>query len=120
MYRKYLLYLLRWQMSTPILALCVVFLANLGGLYSTVVANFIGGLIFFWVDRFIFRPNNKFPTWEVKHEVTCCDCGHVSRGYRLIRAANYDRTDDPNPQYRCEACSQNKTNELLQRGVSLG
>ena len=50
--RKFLLYLLRWQLSTPILWIAV---KNLGvGISSTVIANLIGGAIFFWVDRFIF------------------------------------------------------------------
>lgn len=57
MLRKFLLYLLRWQMSTPILAVCVVWFNQYGATVSTVVANLIGGCIFFWVDRLIF--NNK-------------------------------------------------------------
>lgn len=52
---RFLLYLLRWQLSTPILALCLVCLAGLGELWATVIANLIGGCIFFWVDRFIFK-----------------------------------------------------------------
>lgn len=49
------LYLVRWQLSTPILAVCLVWLASMGEFWATVVANFIGGLIFFWVDRLIFK-----------------------------------------------------------------
>lgn len=52
---KFLLYLLRWQLSTPILAVCVVWLNRYGTTVSTVVANLIGGCIFFWVDRLIFK-----------------------------------------------------------------
>ena len=52
---KYPLYLLRWQMSTPILALCVAYFAQLGTVWATVLANLIGGLLFFWVDRLIFK-----------------------------------------------------------------
>lgn len=53
--KKYILYLIRWQFSTPILAICCsVLLAKCGTLWTTVIANFIGGLIFFWIDKFIF------------------------------------------------------------------
>ena len=50
--KRFALYLFRWQLSTPILWLVV---RNLGvGIWSTIIANLIGGSIFFWVDRFIF------------------------------------------------------------------
>lgn len=52
---KYILYLLRWQASTPILAVVVGYFAYLGEWYAAAIANLIGGLIFFWVDRLIFR-----------------------------------------------------------------
>jgi len=53
--KKFLLYLLRWQLSTPIIWFVV---RNLGtGLMATVIANFIGGCIFFWIDKIIFRSN---------------------------------------------------------------
>jgi len=55
MWKKYLLYLLRWQLSTPILALCLHFLADLNEVAATIIANLIGGLIFFWVDKKIFK-----------------------------------------------------------------
>lgn len=53
--KKYLLYLLRWQLSTPILALCTFWLAGLGNIWAAIVANLIGGLLFFWVDKKIFK-----------------------------------------------------------------
>ena len=53
--KKYALYLLRWQLSTPILAICLIWLAGLGELWATIFANLIGGLIFFWVDKWIFK-----------------------------------------------------------------
>ena len=54
---RYLIYLLRWQLSTPILAPCLKYLAPcLGALGATIVANLIGGLLFFWFDRrFVFQ-----------------------------------------------------------------
>lgn len=58
MIKKYLLYLLRWQLSTPILAICLSFF-NFGNFWNTVLANLIGGLIFFWVDRLIFGKDKE-------------------------------------------------------------
>ena len=56
---QYLLYLIRWQLSTPILAV-VLWLFGIGvsPFIPTVVANLIGGLIFFWIDKWIFKKNN--------------------------------------------------------------
>lgn len=51
---KFILYLIRWQLSTPILALCLNFL-NFGTLINTIIANLVGGAIFFWVDKYIFN-----------------------------------------------------------------
>ena len=51
--KKYLLYLLRWQLSTPILAL-VIYLLNTNAIIETVIANLIGGMIFYWIDKKIF------------------------------------------------------------------
>ncbi len=53
--KQYGVYLLRWQMSTPILAVCLIWLGGLGEVWATILANLIGGLLFFWVDRLIFR-----------------------------------------------------------------
>ncbi len=115
--RRYALYLVRWQLSTPLLAVVLVWLASIGPLAATIVANLLGGLIFFWVDRFIFTSTAIDPAWEVRDEVRCTDCGAVCRGYRLVRSGGYDRSADPAPQFRCEACSTVKTQELRQRGV---
>lgn len=46
------LYVARWQASTPILWF---FTSRLKGWRGAVVANLIGALVFFWVDRWIFR-----------------------------------------------------------------
>ena len=51
---KFILYLLRWQLSTPILFICLLVLP-VGGLAKTIIANLIGGCIFFWVDKYIFK-----------------------------------------------------------------
>lgn len=53
--KKYFFYLIRWQLSTPILAVCLIWLSSLGEIWSTIIANFIGALIFFWIDKIIFK-----------------------------------------------------------------
>lgn len=57
--KKFLLYLLRWEMSTPILAICVAVLSGIGSFWASVIANAIGAAIFFWVDRLIFKDKEK-------------------------------------------------------------
>ena len=52
---RFLLYLLRWQMSTPVLYICLWWLADVNGWLATFTANLIGGTIFYFVDRAIFR-----------------------------------------------------------------
>ena len=116
-FKRYGLYLVRWQLSTPILAGVLALLGGLGALTATIIANLIGGLIFFWVDRFIFTSETLSAQWEVREEVRCADCGTIARGYRLVRAKNYDKTCDPAPEFRCEACSKRKSEELRRRGI---
>jgi hypothetical protein len=114
--KRYGLYLLRWQASTPILAGVGILLAAFGQVASAIVANLVGGLLFFWVDRFIFTSQALATQWEVKENILCADCGKVSRGYRLVRTENYDRVD-AKPEFRCEECSRKKSEELRKRGV---
>lgn len=119
MLKRYVLYLLRWQLSTPILAVVLWWLNPFGELFATIVANLIGGLIFFWVDKFIFTSPVLAPQWEIKEDVICADCGRRATGYRLIRTKNYDRTKDKKPEFRCADCSPRKLEELKRRGVKL-
>lgn len=86
---------------------------------GSTVANLIGGLIFFWVDKFIFTSKMLQAQWEVRENVNCFDCGEITRGYRLAKAANYDRLSTQSPQFRCEDCSQKKSNELRTRGIAV-
>ena len=67
MVKKYLMYLLRWQLSTPILAICLSFF-HFGNFWNTVLANLIGGLIFFWVDRLIFSDKKKAAKKKIERE----------------------------------------------------
>ena len=116
-YKRYGLYLLRWQASTPILAGVGIVLASMGELVAAIVANLIGGLIFFWVDQFIFTSQALAAQWEVRDSITCVDCGRIARGYRLVRSGDYDKTHDHEPEFRCEECSKKKTEELKGRGI---
>ena len=54
----FILYLIRWQLSTPILALCMNYL-KFSTLINTIIANLIGGIIFYFVDKFIFTKGKE-------------------------------------------------------------
>ena len=55
--KKFILYLIRWQLSSPILYICLQKL-QLGNFWNTIIANLIGGCIFFWVDKYIFNKED--------------------------------------------------------------
>ena len=113
--RKFILYLVRWQLSTPILWLVV---KNLGvGIWSTVLANLIGGAIFFWVDKFIFT-SYAVEVWQFKDKGRCDECGKEESLWRLVKAPNYDRSDS-RPRFLCMKCSKKKTDELRNRGIKI-
>ena len=116
-FKRYGLYLLRWQLSTPILAGVLFVLARVDQITATVIANLIGGLIFFWVDMFIFTSKSLSVQWEVKDVIVCVDCGKEARGYRIVKAKEYDKIRDANPEFRCEECSKKKLTELRQRCI---
>jgi hypothetical protein len=124
-FKRYGLYLVRWQLSTPILAPIVALFKHSPSVFGTLedwigagVANLIGGLIFYWVDRFIFTSRALETQWEVKENVACVDCGKVTRGYRIVKTKNYDRSHEK-PRFRCETCSELKAEELRKRGISV-
>ena len=56
---RFILYLLRWQLSTPILALAMVAFDDWGTYWATIIANLIGGCLFFFVDKLIFERKKK-------------------------------------------------------------
>jgi len=118
-FKRYLAYLIRWQLSTPILYFVIVWMAGYDNLIATIVANLIGGLIFFWVDQYIFTSKALSAQWEVRDNVKCSDCGKLARGYRIVKTENYDKTNDPAPKYRCEECSARKAAELKRKGVKV-
>jgi hypothetical protein len=114
--KQYLLYLTRWQLSSPILAFCLMYL-HFGVTWNTVIANLVGGLIFFWVDKFIFTSKVINPQWEVAENIVCVDCGKRARGYRIVRARRYNKTRDKFPEFRCEKCSSIKFQKQKEQGI---
>lgn len=123
-FKRYSLYLIRWQLSTPLLAPIVAYFKHSSSVFGTredwiaaTIANLIGGLIFFWVDSFIFTSRTLAAQWEIRDNINCHDCKKSARGYRLIKTLNYDRTKDPNPQFRCEMCSKRKSQVLRSSGI---
>jgi len=115
-FRKFILYMIRWQLSTPILWLAV---KSLGvGIWSTVIANLIGGAIFFWVDKFIFT-SYAVEVWHFKEKGKCDLCGKEESLWRLVRAPNYDKRDELKPVFLCTKCSKQKTDELRDKGIKI-
>ncbi|MDR0520378.1 MAG: hypothetical protein LBH00_00845 [Planctomycetaceae bacterium] len=67
---KFIIYLFRWQLSTPILAPVLLYLTPMLLAYcgdqgafwtATVIANFVGAFLFFWIDRYIFSAKSCKP-----------------------------------------------------------
>lgn len=111
--KRFIFYLVRWQLSTPILWLVV---RQLGvGIWSTIIANLIGGAIFFWVDRFIFT-SAVFEVWHVKDRGHCDKCGREAPLRRLVKTKDYDRTDAP-AVFLCPRCSKEKLTQLHSQGI---
>jgi hypothetical protein len=119
---KFILYLVRWQLSTPILAPVVAYFKHSPSVFGTkedwigaTIANLIGGCIFFWVDRFIFK-SKTIEKWEFIRAGKCFDCGQAGIVKRLAFApGGYDRLDQKNPEFRCKVCSQKKYKALLKQ-----
>lgn len=57
--KKYALYLVRWQLSTPILAICLTWLGGLGEWPATILANLIGAILMYPIDNLIFSGDRK-------------------------------------------------------------
>lgn len=110
---RYLFYLLRWQCSTPILAIVFILMQDQNQWISSIVANFLGGLLFFWIDKLIFAKKTKYPLWEIKDNISCCECGKFGRCYRVALFNKYDKTEDKTPQFRCEKCSTKKVKRMV-------
>lgn len=118
-FKRYGMYLLRWQLSTPLLAWCITIFAALGATWATIISNLIGGIIFFWIDKIIFQSEKLDAYWQIKDKIKCSDCGEIRRGYRLVKSKNYNKSHDEYPKFRCEKCSEIKSKELQKIGVSV-
>ena len=57
--RAFILYLIRWQLSSFILAPCLIWFSGIGVVGATIIANLIGGCLFFFVDKWIFHGGEK-------------------------------------------------------------
>jgi len=56
---KFAVYALRWQLLSPIIFVIIGLCDKLGDFWAVMVANFAGACICFYVDKFIFRMNEK-------------------------------------------------------------
>jgi len=112
--KRFVLYLIRWQLSTPILWLVV---RQLGAsFYATIIANLIGAAIFFWVDKFIFT-SKAIEVWHLK-EGKCDKCGAISHLWRLVKIVGYDNSNSK-PRFLCVKCSNEKIEELRAKGINV-
>jgi len=107
---RFFIYALRWQLSTPLLWLVVRQFGT--GFWATVLANFVGSCIFYWVDRFIFGA--KVQEWEFLSFGACDCCGALGRGLRRLRydPRGYDRRHDLDPEFLCQVCSPRRLAEI--------
>ena len=91
---------------------------NLGvGIGSTIIANLIGGSIFFWVDKFIFT-SKAVEMWHFQERGRCDGCGKETSLWRLVLAPNYDRRQSES-KFFCMECSKRKTDELRDKGIKI-
>ncbi len=118
--KQLLLYMARWQLSTFTLAPVIWALALYGITNSWIAAgigNLVGSLIFFWIDRAIFK-SHWFEVWQVKAG-RCDNCGaHADILYRLVRAPGYDKNKNV-AMFLCMDCSKKKTDELRNKGLPI-
>ncbi len=106
-FKKYGLYLLRWQLSTPVIAVVLIFLASMNKWVATAIANLIGGLIFFWIDRLIFASKKNIKC-DIKEDIKCFKCGEITEGYYLVKTENCNNINDIRPKFICENCLKKK------------
>lgn len=111
--KRFILYLFRWQLSTPILWPIVTWFGV--GIWAVVIANLIGGAIFFWVDRFIFT-SPALEVWHYQPKGNCHHCGKEAELWRLVKAKDYDRSKSQ-PVFLCADCSAKKLEELKAKGI---
>jgi len=52
--KKYLIYHLRWQISGVVMMPVLLLTKNLGTIAGVIIAQFLGAIIFWFVDKYIF------------------------------------------------------------------
>lgn len=57
--KRFIIYLMRWQLSGVILAPCIYLLSDYGSIVSAIVANLIGGTIFYKLDKYLFNKKDN-------------------------------------------------------------
>lgn len=57
--KKYLLYGVKWQMGTPVIALVLLIVPISNVWVKTIIANVIGAIIFYPIDKWIFRSKKE-------------------------------------------------------------
>lgn len=117
--KRLFFYMLRWQGSTPVLAI-VIWLLSLYGITNSwttaFIANIVGSLIFYSVDKYIFKSSH-FEIWNTREGV-CNKCGKEDILWRLVKAPKYDKMNSE-PVFLCMECSKEKTEELRSKGINV-
>jgi hypothetical protein len=104
---------LRWQGSSTLLYFCLIYFNPIvGELWATIASNLIGGVIFFYFDRFIFTSKYLNPLWEIKSNKVCADCESRGYGFRIALKNGYDKTKEINPEFRCYNCATKKAQNM--------
>lgn len=112
--RPLLLYIGRWELSTFTLAPVLILLSNVPTLVATVIANLIGALIFYNVDRLLFKRKVSTPLWEIRENYSCASCGEKGLTFRIVEWGSYNRIDSF-PQWRCWQCAKEKREEVRRK-----
>lgn len=55
--KRFLIYALRWQLSSIILAPCIYLFSN-NAMLAAIVSNLLGACLFWWIDKLIFKERN--------------------------------------------------------------
>ena len=84
-------------------------------IYSQIIMMVVYASLNVW--GYIFWRESE-SHWGIQENVYCVDCEHeVDRGYRLLKATNYNRIRDKNPKFRCLEHSKEYLKVLKCRGV---
>jgi len=89
--KRFVKYALRWQLSSPILAGCIILLP-FGAWTETVIANFIGACLLYKVDKLIFKEKEtegergRMSEWiKVKDRLPWCFDARGKTGFGIYQ-----------------------------------